>query len=59
MVEFGRYRLVAFKGETEFRIAQKELAGVLGSLSGLAFFAGVGYKTSMGLGETEVVFAGA
>ena len=59
MVEFGRYRLVAFKGETEFRTAQKELAGVLGSLSGLAFFAGVGYKTSMGLGETEVVFAGA
>lgn len=57
MLDFGRYRQVGFTGRCEFRIEMKDdLWGkVPHLLADFAFYAGVGYKTTMGMGQVERV----
>lgn len=60
VLDFVRYRQVGFVGECDFRIApQKEeeevWARVVHLLADFAFFAGVGYKTTMGMGQARRV----
>lgn len=54
--DFGRYRQVGFVGDCEFRISARceELwTQVIHFLADFAFFAGIGYKTTMGMGQTR------
>jgi len=53
LLEFPDYRLVGFEGRCEFLLdgADGEAAQIARGLLALAFFAGVGYKTMMGMGQ--------
>jgi CRISPR-associated endoribonuclease Cas6 len=56
MLDFGRYRQVGFTGRCEFRIEAKkdDLWGKIPHLlADFAFYAGVGYKTTMGMGQVQ------
>lgn len=56
MLDFGRYRQVGFTGRCEFRIEAKngDLWGrVPHLLADFAFYAGVGYKATMGMGQVR------
>lgn len=56
MFDFGRYRQVGFTGQCEFRIdvQDDDLWGrVVHLLADFAFYAGVGYKATMGMGQTR------
>ena len=57
MYEFGRYRQVGFIGECRFKIKIKEpiWVKILHLLADFSFFAGVGYKTTMGMGQTKKI----
>jgi len=56
MLHFGKHPQVGFVGRVTYRVMDKaeEAAGwrqVLHALAGFAFYAGVGYKTTMGMGQ--------
>ncbi len=54
LVEFGQYRVIGFTGEVEFTLPSAMPARIrqmINALADYAYFAGVGYKTSMGLGQ--------
>lgn len=56
MLDFGKYRQVGFVGEAEFTIKRERddlLPRVLHLLADFAFYAGVGYKTTMGMGQVR------
>lgn len=56
MMDFRSYRQLGFVGECEFGIRKglcEEALGVLQVLADFAVFSGVGYKTTMGLGQTR------
>jgi CRISPR-associated endoribonuclease Cas6 len=59
MVRFDRYGIIGFRGEVSFSL-DKELSlfqkGVLRALFRLAEYTGIGYKTTMGMGEVNVRF---
>jgi CRISPR-associated endoribonuclease Cas6 len=58
MLDFGRYRQIGFTGRCEFRIEAEngDLWGrVPHLLADFAFYAGVGYKTTMGMGQVQRV----
>ena len=58
MLEFGRFREKGFIGEVVFEAlgpwTQEALRG-LNALADFAFFAGVGHKTTMGMGQVRRV----
>ncbi|GAW32211.1 CRISPR system precrRNA processing endoribonuclease RAMP protein Cas6 [Carboxydocella sp. JDF658] len=56
MVDFGSYKIIGFTGHCQYQLAkgQEEIMGVhLDTLARYAALAGVGYKTTMGLGDTR------
>ncbi len=56
MMHFGQYRQLGFTGDCEFylKCAGDEVwARVLHLLADFAFYAGVGYKTTMGMGQVR------
>lgn len=55
MADFGAYRQVGFVGECEFEVAEDsdEDARAVQVLAGFAFYAGVGVKTAMGMGQVR------
>ena len=61
MLDFGRYREVGFEGICEYECAEgvsAEAAAQLGALADFAFYAGVGAKTAMGMGQARRVAGG-
>ncbi|MCL0057763.1 CRISPR-associated endoribonuclease Cas6 [Dehalococcoidales bacterium] len=58
MLDFGRFHQVGFIGDCEFTLSMEEdevLVKILHLLSDFAFYAGVGYKTTMGMGQTRKI----
>jgi CRISPR-associated endoribonuclease Cas6 len=58
MLDFGRYRQVGFIGRCEFHIETNKddlWRQIPHLLADFAFYAGVGYKTTMGMGQVERV----
>ena len=56
-VSFSDYKIIGFTGEVRYRIPPRTdpvVKRVVNALAQLALFAGVGYKTPMGLGWVEV-----
>ena len=55
MFDFGRYRKVGFVGHCHYqlRAAGSEVVQAANTLAAFAFFAGVGYKTTMGMGQAR------
>jgi len=56
MYDFGNYRQVGFVGPCAFGMSHRQPADVLRGMQLLldsAFFTGVGYKTTMGMGQTR------
>lgn len=54
LVEFGDYRLIGFSGEVSYRLADsagRNERKAINCLADYAAFAGVGYKTTMGMGQ--------
>jgi CRISPR-associated endoribonuclease Cas6 len=58
MLDFGRYRQVGFVGEVEFLLKKsgdditKKIFHLLATFS---FYSGVGYKTTMGMGQAKKI----
>jgi CRISPR-associated endoribonuclease Cas6 len=60
MLHFGRYPQVGFVGRVTYRVMDRaeDAEGwrqILNTLAGFAFYAGVGYKTTMGMGQCQQV----
>ena len=58
LVTFSSYRIIGFTGEVGFIIPRgtpQEFAEMLDSLSRFAYYSGVGYKTTMGMGTVELM----
>ncbi len=58
MVDFGEYRQIGFMGEATFRMDQTlpdMLVRMIHLLADFAFYAGIGYKTTMGMGQVRAV----
>lgn len=56
--KFPRYKMTGFVGVVGYELVKPvsdEAERLFGALSGLAFFAGVGYKTTMGMGQCRIV----
>lgn len=54
LLDFGRYKEVGFVGRCEYEVAPglgEEAARQLAALAGFAFYAGIGAKTTMGMGQ--------
>ncbi|OAT80410.1 CRISPR-associated endoribonuclease Cas6 [Desulfotomaculum copahuensis] len=57
IIHFDRYKQVGFTGVCSFGIRRREeeiMARVIHMLADFAFYAGVGYKTTMGMGQVRV-----
>jgi CRISPR-associated endoribonuclease Cas6 len=55
LIQFARYKVIGFKGRVTYtypREVDAPTRQALNALVDFAFFAGVGYKTTMGLGQT-------
>jgi CRISPR-associated endoribonuclease Cas6 len=55
LIHFAHYKVIGFKGRVTFtypREVEAPTRQALNALADFAFFAGVGYKTTMGLGQT-------
>ncbi len=57
-VEMGAYRTVGFVGKFTYRVTEPlpELCRLIGLLAEFAFYAGVGWQTTHGLGQVRPVF---
>lgn len=58
MLDFGRHKELGFEGECEYELGPElpeEGAAQLAALAGFAFYAGVGAKTTMGMGQSMEV----
>ncbi|MCL0053026.1 CRISPR-associated endoribonuclease Cas6 [Dehalococcoidales bacterium] len=56
LVNFSKYKIIGFKGRIEYRLPQKSPGTLLqatNALADFAFYAGVGTKTTMGMGQTR------
>jgi CRISPR-associated endoribonuclease Cas6 len=55
LIHFARYKVIGFKGQVTYthpREVDTTTRQAVNALADFAFFAGVGYKTTMGLGQT-------
>jgi len=55
LIHFSRYKVIGFKGQVSYTYPREVDAWTrqaLNALADFAFFSGVGYKTTMGLGQT-------
>jgi len=58
IVNFSTYRIIGFTGEVTFGLPHplaSEIAKMLDALADFAYYCGVGYKTTMGMGQAERV----
>lgn len=56
LVHFSRYKMIGFKGRTEFELPKdlgEPFQRVVNALADFAPYAGVGVKTAMGMGQTK------
>jgi CRISPR-associated endoribonuclease Cas6 len=56
LVHFGRYKVIGFKGQVTYTCpgeTDAQTRRALNALADFAFYAGVGYKTTMGLGQAR------
>lgn len=56
MQDFGRYRMVGFTGKCEYRLpagTDPVIRQAVRALAAFAFYAGVGYHTTMGMGQVR------
>lgn len=55
ILDFGRYQKTGFTGTCSYEIRTTDPTAIrsLNALADFAFFAGVGYKTTMGMGQTR------
>jgi CRISPR-associated endoribonuclease Cas6 len=56
LVHFSRYKMIGFKGRTEFEVPEdlgESSQRVVNALADFATYAGVGVKTAMGMGQTR------
>jgi CRISPR-associated endoribonuclease Cas6 len=56
MCDFGNYRQIGFVGPCTLGMPRRQVADVLRGMQLLcdtAFFTGVGYKTTMGMGQAR------
>jgi CRISPR-associated endoribonuclease Cas6 len=55
LVEFSNYKIIGFKGTCSYELPKgisDESKRQINTLADFAFYAGVGYKTTMGMGQT-------
>lgn len=55
LIQFSNYKIIGFRGIVEYRFGKEftsEERRVINTLADFAFYAGVGYKTTMGMGQT-------
>lgn len=55
LVEFSNYKIIGFKGTCNYELPKgmlDEAKKQINAIADFAFFAGVGYKTTMGMGQT-------
>lgn len=58
IVNFSRYRIIGFKGTIEYEVPEdtpQDLRHMVNALADFAFYAGVGVKTTMGMGQVKRV----
>jgi len=58
LVHFSRYKMIGYKGRTEFELPEdlgESFRRVVNALADFAPYAGVGVKTAMGMGQTRRV----
>jgi CRISPR-associated endoribonuclease Cas6 len=56
LVNFSKYKIVGFIGKVVYELPEtidKENKKIINALSDIAFYSGVGYKTTMGMGQTR------
>lgn len=55
LILFSNYKIIGFRGTVEYRFGKeftREEKKTINALADFAFYAGVGYKTTMGMGQT-------
>ena len=55
LIEFSNYKIIGFKGTVTYELPKgisDEVKNRVNTLADFAFYAGVGYKTTMGMGQT-------
>jgi CRISPR-associated endoribonuclease Cas6 len=55
LIQFSNYKIIGFRGVVEYRLGREftsEEKRIINALADFAFYAGVGYKTTMGMGQT-------
>lgn len=59
VLEFKQHRQLGFVGEVSYRLMEKQpspqMATILNQLAAFALYAGVGYKTTMAMGQTRCI----
>jgi CRISPR-associated endoribonuclease Cas6 len=58
LVNFSKYKIIGFIGKVIYELPEtinKENKKIINALSDFAFYSGIGYKTTMGLGQTRRV----
>lgn len=55
VLDFGRHKEAGFVGECTFAVGKPEKCRVLNLLADFAFYAGTGYKATMGMGQTRKI----
>lgn len=58
LIHFSTYKIIGFKGRVEYRLPQKSpepFRQAINALADFAFYAGIGVKTAMGMGQVERV----
>jgi len=57
LIQFKQHQQLGFTGQVSYKLMEKqpspEMLATLNRLAGLALYAGVGYKTTMGMGQTR------
>lgn len=56
LIHFSKYKMLGFKGKTEYRLPERcpsDFYKAMNALADFAFYAGVGAKTTMGMGQTR------
>ncbi len=53
-VQYPKYPQKGFIGRCRYQIQESEIAQWIGALAGLAHYSGIGYKTTMGMGQVRV-----
>ena len=56
LVQFAKYRMTGFTGQVEYsfsKVASNDVRQSINALARFADFAGIGYKTGMGMGESR------